>query len=200
MSNEDISRLCKFFYELTLEDIHSIEIRLFPFLSPLEGMELLPAVDSIYRNIKAINGEHERLQSMATLYSWFLPRAKRTPWALYSIQRILSVLDAPQIGLTLARKVRSLDNSAIEGVFDAGNAWCLTILTTQGTLSPAKYIPICINIWKGLPFVAIHIPKETCRDATDWPLLASIVGDLEKCFRGLYFSLTAARAAATKSW
>ncbi|KAH8033396.1 hypothetical protein HPB51_012067 [Rhipicephalus microplus] len=141
MSDGDIRRLCRFFSELTLEDIHSLEIRMFPFLSAVEGMDLLPAVDAVFHRIKAINDEQERLQSMATFYSWLLPRTRRIPWVLYSVHRILSVLDATQIGLTLAQKVRSLDNRAIEGVFDEGSAWCLTILTTQGALSPANYIP-----------------------------------------------------------
>lgn len=199
MSDGDIRRLCRFFSELTLEDIHSLEIRMFPFLSAVEGMDLLPAVDAVFHRIKAINDEQERLQSMATFYSWLLPRTRRIPWVLYSVHRISSVLDATQIGLTLAQKVRSLDNRAIEGVFDEGSAWCLTILTTQGALSPANYIPVCINIWNSLPFIAIHIPKETCRNDTNWHLLELIAGCLEKSFHGLYFSLEAALDAASTS-
>ncbi|KAL3189054.1 hypothetical protein MRX96_003197 [Rhipicephalus microplus] len=156
MSDGDIRRLCRFFSELTLEDIHSLEIRMFPFLSAVEGMDLLPAVDAVFHRIKAINDEQERLQSMATFYSWLLPRTRRIPWVLYSVHRILSVLDATQIGLTLAQKVRSLDNRAIEGVFDEGSAWCLTILTTQGALSPANYIPRSARLFVLAVVVATH--------------------------------------------
>ncbi|KAL1466715.1 hypothetical protein MTO96_042538 [Rhipicephalus appendiculatus] len=193
MADVDIRRLCTISDDLSPEDAEVMDIQFFPFLNP-SILELQD--DLIYRSLKAIDGERERLGCMAALYSWLLPRSLHTAWAIYSVHRISSVLDAPQIGLELARKVRSVDRSAVEWVSEPEHAWCSTIMTTQGARSPSKFIPICIYVWNGSPFVAIHIQQMTGPDATNWPLLASLAGDLGRCFYGFYNSLASARSAA----
>ncbi|KAL1469843.1 hypothetical protein MTO96_040836 [Rhipicephalus appendiculatus] len=193
MTDVDIRHLCTIYDDLPLEEMEAVDTCMLLVVNPFN---LAPHDDPIYRSIKAIRGNHERLLCMAQVYSWILPRSPQTTWALYSVDGISSVFDATQIGLELARKVRSADNSAAESVSDVGNAWCLTIMTTQGSHLPSTHVPISINVWIGLPFVAIHMPDITGPDATNWPLLASIVSDLGKCFYGFYSSLASARSAA----
>ncbi|KAL1473780.1 hypothetical protein MTO96_038477 [Rhipicephalus appendiculatus] len=125
MEDVDIHRLCTICYDLLPEDAEAIY--LYSFLNP--SIVALHD-DPIYRSLKAIDGECQRLECMAAFYSWLLPRTLHTAWALYSVHRYPSVLDAPQIGLELARKVRSVDKSAAEVVSDSEHAWCLTIMTT----------------------------------------------------------------------
>ncbi|KAL1479998.1 hypothetical protein MTO96_051396 [Rhipicephalus appendiculatus] len=193
MADVDIRRLCTICDDLPPGVAAVMDLILYPLLVP---MILVVDDDPIYRSLKAIANERERLERMVTMYSWLLPRSLHTVWALYSVHRISSVLDAHQIGLELARKVRSVDESVAEAVHDLPHGWCLTIMTTQGARSPSKYIPISINVWSGLPFVAIHIQDMTGPDATNWPLLESVVGDLEKGFCGFYSSLDSAHSAA----
>ncbi|KAL3218771.1 hypothetical protein MRX96_031310 [Rhipicephalus microplus] len=193
MADEDIHHLCVIYDELPLEKMAALGPHLLPFADPLD---LASNDHLVYTNLKAIRGDHERLQCMAEIYSWLLPRSLQTTWALYNVHRMTSVLDAAQIGVELVRKVRSVDKSAAEYVSDAGNAWHSTIMTTQGARSPSEYIPISINVWHGLPFVAIHIQDMTGPYSANIPLLISLVGDLGKCFYGFYSSLASARSEA----
>ncbi|KAL3218776.1 hypothetical protein MRX96_031315 [Rhipicephalus microplus] len=192
MADVDIQRLCSICHDLPPEHIAAMEAYFYPFLNP-SILELYE--DPLYGCIKDIEREHERVQSMAMFYSWILRRSLQTPWALYGVHRMRSVLDAPQIARQMVRKVRSTDRRSAEWLSESDDAWCVTIMTTQGARSPSTHIPISIHVWLGLPFVAIHVQDMAGSDTNNQALFESIVGGLERCFYGFYPSLASARSA-----
>ncbi|KAH7939459.1 hypothetical protein HPB52_012743 [Rhipicephalus sanguineus] len=58
MSEDDIRSLCGIFYNLPADELYSIDVHKFAFLSPIKGLCLLGAVDSICRSIIAVRVVH----------------------------------------------------------------------------------------------------------------------------------------------
>ncbi|KAL1443452.1 hypothetical protein MTO96_045998 [Rhipicephalus appendiculatus] len=186
MADVDIHRLCTLCDDLPPEDAEPMDIYLYPLLNP---SILALHDDPIYRSIKAIDGECERLECMAAFYSWLLPRSPHTAWAIYSVHRIFRCWTR-----------RKLHSSWRERCGRLIKVWRrrspTRIMPGARSLAFQVHIPISINVWHGLPFVAMLIQDMTGPDASNWPLLESVVGDLEKRFYGFYSYLTSARSAA----
>lgn len=193
MAAEDIDRLCCIFYRVQIEELHCVDDQKFPWLAPIRGLSLSPAVDSIRCSLKALQGEQERLQCTATLYAWLVPRGAYTQWALYRYSKDRTVRDASEIGEHLVETFRSSGSSAAHGAVDQKSAYSLTILMRQ---FPSTYEPVCFHIWRELPFVAIHTPGMSDALATRWLPLASALGDLNERYHGIYIDLRLAYSMA----
>lgn len=193
MAAEDIDKLCCIFYHVRIEELRGVDDQKFPWLAPIRGLSLSPAVDSIRRSLKAIQGEQERLQCTARLYAWLVPRGPYTPWALYKLRDDLAVLDASEIGERLVTALRSSGSTAAHGAVYDTTAYSLTILVTQ---FPSTYEPVCFHIWHELPFVAIHTPGIADPLATRWPALDSAIGAFHMEYHGICRDLPLAYAMA----
>ncbi|KAH6923858.1 hypothetical protein HPB50_008265 [Hyalomma asiaticum] len=195
-----ILALCNFLYNLPLEVLHCIDKTKFPWLGePTRGLSHSGVVGSIRRALETIRFEWQRLHFVAGLYAWLITRKAYTPWALYRISGPMACEQSTKIACELTKALRSSGRSAWD-VFDTQSALCLAILAAKGESSPSMWMPTCIYIWHDVPFVAVHVPEMDRERAIHWPALASVLGDLVKCYRGLYGDLTSARSVASKTW
>ncbi|KAH7982416.1 hypothetical protein HPB52_004687 [Rhipicephalus sanguineus] len=67
MAAEDIDRLCCIFYRVQIGELHCVDDQKFPWLAPIRGLSLSPAVDSIRCSLKAIQGQ-AKLGGLLTAY------------------------------------------------------------------------------------------------------------------------------------
>lgn len=192
MSDEDMETLCGIFYNLPFEELHAMDTLNYPWLLKLKGLSLLPSVNRICCSLKAVQDTPVRLKRTATLYSWLIPRNVYRPWILYRISALLEQHDVRTVGSMLHEAVQSFSGGMGDGI-DIGTAVCITVLTER---SPLEYSPVCLCIWRGLPFLAVHAADVTSDGASHRAALASVIGDLENCWHGIYTDLRSAHSAA----
>ncbi|KAL3210460.1 hypothetical protein MRX96_008705 [Rhipicephalus microplus] len=199
MSSTDIEKLCCSFYVLTFEELHLLDNLHLPWLMPVKGLTLLPAVDRIRSSLKSIQGLPECLHCIAILYSWLIPRGISNEWYLYRLDSALLHDDPSVIGMSLVHALQMSSNAATgDGVVDMGASLCLTVLTPDEARPVPEYVPVRFCMWRGLPFVGVHVPGMSVREATHWPALTSVLGKLERCLLGSYPDLKSAHSAARK--
>lgn len=199
MSTEDTEHLCSIFYQLLFDELHALDNQNFPWLQPMKGLTLLPAVEAIRRSLNAFADEQVRLNCTATLYAWLIPRGVYSPWVLYRLDASIAELDTTAVGLIASRMTQSTCSNAGYGYIDVHTARLFTILRQDKFYSPTRYWPVCLCIWRGLPYLALHTPALTLPRAVDSPALASVIGDLEKCLQGIYSDLNSAHVVATRA-
>ncbi|KAL3260848.1 hypothetical protein MRX96_046217 [Rhipicephalus microplus] len=71
---EATEKVCAMLYSLPFEELHALGNYNFPWLLSVKGMCLTLAVDTVRRSIMAISDEQYRLQCIATLHAWLIPR------------------------------------------------------------------------------------------------------------------------------
>ncbi|KAL1482558.1 hypothetical protein MTO96_050313 [Rhipicephalus appendiculatus] len=195
MSSEDIGKLCCIFYHLRFEELHSLDCARLPWLMPLRGHTLLPAVERIHSSIMSIEGAQERLNSTAKLYAWLVPRGVYEQWVLYRLHTSEAVLDASAVGARLVEILKSSGSCAAIGANDVGSSYSVAVLVVSEARCPPEYLPVCFCMWSGLPFLAYHAAE----GSSYLPLLASVLRNMEKSLHGTYGDLSSAHIAATAS-
>ncbi|KAL1480002.1 hypothetical protein MTO96_051400 [Rhipicephalus appendiculatus] len=134
---------------------------------------------------------------MAILYSWLIPRGVSNQWYLYRLDNTLCHHDPSAIGQRLVHALQRSSNAATgDGVVDMGSTLCLTVLTPDETRPTPEYKPLFFCMWRGLPFVGVHVDGLSLPEATHWSALSSVLGDLDKCLQGVYKDLKTAHYAA----
>ncbi|KAH7939505.1 hypothetical protein HPB52_013345 [Rhipicephalus sanguineus] len=197
MSSADIEKLCCSFYVLSHEELHSLDHLNLPWLGPVRGLTLLPAVDRIRSSLRSTQGLPECLHYMAILYSWLITRGIYNQWYLYRLDPTSLHHDPSAIGQMLVHALQKSSNTVTgDGVVDMGSTLCLTVLTPDEARPTPEYRPVRFCMWRGLPFVAVHVPGMNVPEATHWPALASVLGDLDRCLQGAYQDLKSAHSAA----
>ncbi|KAL1481855.1 hypothetical protein MTO96_034149 [Rhipicephalus appendiculatus] len=84
------------------------------------------------------------------------------------------------------------------GVYDMETFYSLAVFMENKASSELEYIPACICIWRGLPFVAFHTAEMNVGGFICLPQVDSTISDLGKRLYGIYGDLDSAHAAATR--
>ncbi|KAH6924370.1 hypothetical protein HPB50_016323 [Hyalomma asiaticum] len=186
--------LCNALYCLPHEEVHALDNFNFAWMLPVRGQSLLLAVETIRYSISTAQNDEERLKCVATLHAWLIPRGAYFPWFLYCRNGYLATMDSSSFAITLFGAMNSSGYTVIPGVVDAGDTLCVAGLVVLR--EPPFIALMCVCIWRELPFVAIHATGMTVHEAVKWPMLASLLGDLETCLLGVFNDLTEALDAA----
>lgn len=196
MTARDIETLCAAFYTLRFEEIHALDIANLPWLPRVSGLRLLAAVDAIRNALKAIHDPKERLQRVATLYSWLVPRGIFRTWFLYRLNRDLAELKPTNVMMMLEASMRSRGCGSGGAIIGTGSAVYFSVMTRDVARETIEHRLLCFCIKNGVPFVAIHAPGGILDRATISEALAFVLGDPEQWMRGCYDDLNSAFSAA----
>lgn len=195
MTDQDIETLCSAFYCLRFEEIHSLDNALFPWLPQVRGLTLLKAVEQIRGALKCIEDHHQRLQAVASLYCWLVPRGIFDKWTLYRLHRNLAELEASAVMVKLAQAMESPGCGRGGGFLDTGSAMYFCVMTMEEPGEPIEHKLVCFCIWHQLPFLAVHASGGLLQRVNLSGALRVVLGDPEMLKCGTFDDLRSARLA-----
>lgn len=180
---------------LPFVEVHSLDNTKFPWLPRINGLSLLAAVDTIRRTLQATQKPKERLQRVATLYSWIVPRGIFSPWFLYRFNENLVGLKPTDVMLMVVKMMESLAGHLPHGYCDNGEALFFSVMARDLAYGAVEHSLVCFCIWHGLPYLAVHAPPVMFQQTTLSATLMLISHDPQKWVSGIYEKLSSAHTA-----
>ncbi|KAH6940711.1 hypothetical protein HPB50_005270 [Hyalomma asiaticum] len=189
-----IDNVCAEASLLTDEDYFALDRRSFSWLwMAIGGLQPMQVHEGVRRCLEMIQDDNRRLQCIAELRAWLIPRRVYRDWWFYRLDTSLAQLDKAAFRTRLIEVLQSAGYIAAHGSEDAGSFMCVSVLTV-----PPECKPICFAIWREYPYVAVHAPRMSADEALGSPVLAIVLGDLEKCMYGTFENLRIADRAVTR--
>ncbi|KAH6940710.1 hypothetical protein HPB50_005269 [Hyalomma asiaticum] len=175
-------------------DYFALDRRSFSWLwIPIGGLQPMQVFEGVRSCLQMIEDDNRRLQCIAELRAWLIPRYVHFHWWLYRLDTPLAQLDKAAFRARLIELLQSAGYIAAHGSEDAESFLCVSVLTV-----PPECKPICFAIWREYPYVAVHAPGMTTDEAVRSPVLALVLGDLEKCMYGPFHNLRIAVEAVAR--
>lgn len=163
MTDDVLATLSSVLSRLTLTELRSLDELAMPWLPSLQKLSPRRAVNKIMGSLQAKVSRSARLECIALLYSWLLPRQQpQQPWDMFSVEEVSKLADFRRL---LERSVRALRLRS----HDVTLQWTLrggavqSCLLVQNLEASEEMGAAYVVLWPGLPLLAVNAPGRHAR-------------------------------------
>lgn len=200
MTDIDVDVLCLNLSHLPVEELRMLEFtKILPDMR-LAGVAQRDAVAAIRRSLQDISMLGKRLNDVAWIYCWLIPRDRLHSWVLYRF----SGPTADAKNFTLHKKIANafcspgMSNAFQCLTYHAGRYACL--MTREPESGVEEHCVICLCAWVDIPYLAVRVAG-----VQDIPKLRSVLqvlleGELYQLIIGCHQELSTAWACGVRDF
>lgn len=160
MTAADLALLKSQLEELSPAHLWTLDDAFVPWLPPLQNSTRRRAVSDIIRALKRIEAPRQRLQCLAWLHCWLLPRRSIRPWHAIRFEKAEVLTDFRRV-LSRTASVLRFDGCEVTLTWtvDEGTVFACLLVQRLQSLSP-DHEAYYVALWPGLPLVTMFAPEQ----------------------------------------
>lgn len=194
MTESDLDVLCGFLIKVPLEELYCLDEATMLWLPPLKGMASRTIVNTIRRSLELVKSLDDRLEIVAWLYCWMMPRNILRQWMLYKLSESLCSAD-----FTLHKRLSSaMALPGCDNVFtpaSSRSALYACIMTNEPFSGALDHQVVGLYVWRGLPYLAVYVSGERILRQFKAAFGTLMLTDSEALLDGYHFDLESTFAA-----
>lgn len=167
MSDDVLTTLSSVLSRLTVTELRSLDELGVPWLPPLQKLSPRRAVNKIVGSLQAKGTRRARLECVALLYCWLLPRQQQQqPWYLFSVEEVSKLADFRRLLERSAAALRLRSNDVtLQWTLRGGAVQSCLLIENLEAPASEEMSAAYVVLWPGLPLLAVHAPVRHARRA-----------------------------------
>lgn len=163
MSELDVDVLCSHMYQLSMNQLRSLEDdNVIPGLQLRDAADRDEACNRICATLESCEPHQERIRQLAAAYCWLFPRDQSLEWALFILDKNAPPVEDFTLQTCVATK---LSNPNVDLAFvpvSLGRSRFACVITAEPESDPKDaHVVVGMCAWQDLPYLATCLPGGT---------------------------------------